>query len=150
MDSIRREILEMLRPRRITTWGFAWAREMAVSASIEPMLGPAMRTVLLSRLEEKVSATSLPVVFRLKTGWRIQPDLDNLKRATVDFNSVEGSSERSVGVVLGCRFDMWFIKQKCTQSTEVIVLIPFRQKMLSPQSTWLFADRTIPRKVTVT
>jgi hypothetical protein len=53
-------------------------------------------------------------------------------------------------VALGRRFDMWLIKQKLALSTEVIVFIPFRQKTLSPQNTWLFADRTIPRKVTVT
>lgn len=37
-------------------WGLPGS-EMAVSAPIEPVLGSVMRTVLLSRREEKVSAT---------------------------------------------------------------------------------------------
>ena len=44
ISSSTREILASVRPRRMSSFGFAEAREMAVSAPMLPVLGPVMMT----------------------------------------------------------------------------------------------------------
>lgn len=75
MEGFMEEILEItgrtldsVRPTKMIAEGLPVASESAVSAPMEPLLGPVIRTVLPASEEAKSATTSLPVVFLLKEG----------------------------------------------------------------------------------